>query len=94
MACPHFDDIQPVHPRGRGCEECLRTGDSWVHLRLCMACGHIGCCDSSQNKHATLHYHDTGHPVVTSFEPGETWAWCFVDQEAVESLDLDRSDRA
>ncbi|HEX2786403.1 MAG TPA: UBP-type zinc finger domain-containing protein [Ignavibacteria bacterium] len=62
-----------------GCEECLKTGDSWVHLRLCLTCGHVGCCDNSKNKHATKHFHATQHPVMKSFEPGEDWMWCYVD---------------
>jgi uncharacterized UBP type Zn finger protein len=71
-----------VHPNGRGCEECLATGDRWVHLRVCLACGHVGCCDSSKNRHATRHFRGTGHPVVGSMEPGETWAWCYVHEAA------------
>jgi monovalent cation/hydrogen antiporter len=64
----------------QGCEECLATGDVWVHLRLCDACGRVGCCDSSPNKHATKHFHKTHHPVVASFQPGEHWKWCYVDE--------------
>ena len=60
-----------------GCEECLQSGDEWVHLRRCDACGHIGCCDSSKNTHATKHYHATHHPVIASFQPGENWKWCY-----------------
>ena len=63
-----------------GCEECLKLGSSWVHLRLCLTCGHVGCCDSSPNRHATKHFTHTTHPVMASFEPGERWAWCYVDQ--------------
>jgi uncharacterized UBP type Zn finger protein len=73
-------------PRTKGCEECLRSGDEWVHLRLCLACGHVGCCDDSPNKHATKHHHTTGHPVVRSFEPGEAWAYCFLHDQAVDDL--------
>jgi uncharacterized UBP type Zn finger protein len=62
-----------------GCEECLKTGDSWVHLRLCLECGHVGCCDNSKNKHATKHFHKTGHPVIKSLESGEDWEYCYVD---------------
>jgi uncharacterized UBP type Zn finger protein len=62
------------------CEECIKTGDSWVHLRLCMECGHVGCCDSSKNKHATKHFHTAKHPVIRSIEPGESWTWCYVDE--------------
>src|SRR6202041_1473567 len=63
-----------------GCEECLKMGDTWVHLRLCLECGHVGCCDSSKNKHATKHFHHTKHPIIRSLEPGEDWGWCYVDE--------------
>ena len=79
--CGHVAQIRRVHPSARGCEDCLRIGDTWVHLRICMICGHVGCCDSSPNKHATAHFHAAGHPIMRSVEPGETWGWCFVDQE-------------
>ena len=62
------------------CEDCIKTGDSWVHLRMCMECGHVGCCDSSKNKHATKHFHSSKHPVIRSVEPGESWTWCYVDE--------------
>jgi CPA2 family monovalent cation:H+ antiporter-2 len=79
--CAHLGTVRPVFPRTpAGCEECLRTGDAWVHLRVCMTCGHVGCCDSSPNRHATAHFHDTRHPVVRSYEPGEEWGWCYVDE--------------
>jgi uncharacterized UBP type Zn finger protein len=84
--CEHFEGLQTVTPNAAGCEECLQMGDRWVHLRICLVCGHVGCCDSSKNKHATGHYHATGHPVVQSFEPNEDWAWCYVDKTAVDSL--------
>jgi uncharacterized UBP type Zn finger protein len=80
MPCPHIKQIRNVQPRTVGCEECLKIGQPWVHLRLCLTCGHVGCCDSSPNRHATKHYHATNHPVIRSFEPGETWGWCYVDQ--------------
>ena len=74
--------IQPaVGPSGTGCVECLAGGGWWLHLRRCAACGHIGCCDSSPAQHATAHYKSTGHPVIQSFEPGEDWGWCYVDEE-------------
>jgi uncharacterized UBP type Zn finger protein len=79
-ACKHLDQVLDVKPRTRGCEECLKMGDTWVHLRLCRACGHVGCCDSSKNKHATKHFHQTKHPVIQSLEPGEDWGWCYVDE--------------
>jgi CPA2 family monovalent cation:H+ antiporter-2 len=78
--CDHLDQIHPVRPSAKGCEDCLRIGSQWVHLRICLTCGHMGCCDSSPNRHATKHHHDTGHPVVRSMERGETWGWCYVDE--------------
>ena len=78
--CTHTSHIHKVTPHTKGCEECLKMGDTWVHLRLCMECGHVGCCDSSKNKHATKHFHRTKHPIMRSIEPGETWGWCFVDE--------------
>jgi uncharacterized UBP type Zn finger protein len=79
--CVHVREIHPVSPRTpAGCEECLATGSSWVHLRLCLTCGHVGCCDSSPHRHATRHFHETEHPVIASFEPGERWGWCYVDE--------------
>jgi uncharacterized UBP type Zn finger protein len=81
--CAHLGQARVSTTSKRGCEECLKTGDSWVHLRLCMECGHVGCCDSSKNKHATKHFHRTQHPVVRSLEPGESWIWCYVDQDIV-----------
>ena len=68
--CTHMDQIRPVKPHTKGCEECLKMGDTWVHLRLCLECGHVGCCDSSKNKHATKHFHLTKHPIMKSIEPG------------------------
>jgi len=80
--CEHLQNCaEPPKPRTpSGCEECLRDGTMWVHLRLCLECGHVGCCDSSPPKHATAHFRETGHPVMRSFEPGEAWRWCFVDE--------------
>ena len=80
MTCRHVTGLDPVSPRARGCEECLKMHARWVHLRLCLTCGHVGCCDSSPNRHATRHFHETAHPVMASLEPGERWAWCFVDE--------------
>lgn len=80
-ACKHAATVKnPAANTPQGCEECLASGDTWVHLRLCEECGHVGCCDSSKNKHATKHYHATHHPVIRSFQPDESWKWCFVDQ--------------
>ena len=84
--CTHVDQIHDVAPATlEGCEDCLRIGDTWVHLRLCLICGHVGCCDNSTNKHATAHFHAVGHPIVRSFEPGESWMWCYVDEVLFDS---------
>ncbi|MFN2236266.1 MAG: UBP-type zinc finger domain-containing protein [Anaerolineales bacterium] len=77
--CGHISTIQDVVPSADGCEDCLNIGDEWVHLRLCLTCGHVGCCDDSKNKHATRHYHETGHPLIASYEEGENWVWCYAD---------------
>ena len=82
--CSHLKEVKAPAPGSKGCEECLKTGDSWVHLRLCEACGHVGCCDDSKNKHATAHFRSTSHPVIRSFEPGESWRYCYVDDQMSE----------
>ena len=82
--CRHMTDTPDPRRSGDGCKECLEMGDDWVHLRLCLDCGHVGCCDSSKNKHATRHFHQTKHPVIRSFELGEDWRWCYVDQVYVD----------
>jgi len=82
-SCSHLGAVATNTANASGCEECLATGDTWVHLRLCRSCGHVGCCDSSKNRHATRHFHVTGHPIVTSIEPGEDWSWCYVDQQVL-----------
>ena len=84
MTCTHLAAVRPVPPHTDGCEECLRTGSTWVHLRLCLTCGHVGCCDSSPGRHATRHHHRTTHPVIASFEPNERWAWCYPDEIELE----------
>ena len=78
--CTHLDHIKDVQPSAQGCEDCLKSGDEWVHLRMCLECGHTGCCDSSKNRHATKHYQATGHPIMRSIQPGEDWKWCFADE--------------
>jgi uncharacterized UBP type Zn finger protein len=83
--CAHVSQIKPVTPSAKGCEDCLKIGDTWVHLRLCLSCGHVGCCDSSKNKHATKHYQKTTHPIIQSFERGEHWRWCYPDELMMES---------
>jgi len=79
-ACPHAGSVRPVLPSAPGCHECLQLGEPWVHLRICTACGHVGCCDDSPGRHARAHATDPAHPIVRSMEPGETWGWCFVDE--------------
>ena len=89
--CEHLVRVEspqrkPVTPSGEGCKECLESGSEWVELRLCLSCGHVGCCDSSPNQHATKHFHATRHPTIKSFEPGEQWGWCYVDESMVDAL--------
>lgn len=83
-SCKHLNQVKTDARNSEGCEECLKTGDSWVHLRLCRTCGHVGCCDDSRNRHATKHFRATQHPIITSIEPGEHWSWCFVDRVVME----------
>jgi hypothetical protein len=80
--CSHLDQVALLEPSGEiaGCEDCLKTGDRWVHLRMCQTCGTIGCCDSSPNRHASRHAREAAHPVARSVEPGEDWSWCYVDE--------------
>jgi uncharacterized UBP type Zn finger protein len=86
VVCGHLGEIRDVSPRTpEGCEECLAMGDRWVHLRLCMSCGHVGCCDNSKNKHATKHFRSDHHPIVRSFEPGESWEYCYADNLFIEA---------
>lgn len=89
LSCMHFEQVRDVTPRTpQGCEECLKTGGRWVHLRLCLICGHVGCCDESPGKHATKHFQQTGHPIMQSMESNEDWGWCYVDQIMVEPAPL------
>ncbi len=84
VTCSHLGLAKDPPPRTpRGCEECLKNGGRWVHLRLCRVCGHVGCCDSSPGRHATQHFHSTRHPLMRSLEPGESWSWCFVDEAMI-----------
>ena len=84
-SCTHLDQVHSVTARTpEGCEECVKIGSDWVHLRLCLTCGHVGCCDDSPNKHATKHFHRTQHAIIRSFEPGEDWGWCYVDEVMFE----------
>lgn len=84
--CEHISTIITVDPSADGFEDCLKTGDSWVHLRLCRSCGHVGCCDNSPNRHATKHYHASHHPIMESFEPGEGWGVCYVEDMFFENM--------
>jgi hypothetical protein len=82
VSCTHLDQIEvrELPTQIAGCEECLKVGDRWLHLRMCMTCGKIGCCDSSPNKHASKHARAEGHPIIRSAEPGEDWSYCFIDE--------------
>ena len=86
--CSHMDQIQDVMPSGQGCKECLEIGQRWVHLRMCLICGHVGCCDDSKNKHATRHFQQIGHPLMRSIELGERWIWCYVDEVVPGELEV------
>ena len=85
--CEHLSNAHEVTANSEGCEECLKIGSRWVHLRVCEECGKVGCCDNSPNRHATAHFHETNHPLVHSLEPGEQWVYCYVDDMAIESLE-------
>ena len=85
-ACEHLSVIRNVEPSAEGCEDCLKIGSWWVHLRLCMSCGHVGCCDNSPNRHATKHYNSVKHPIIRSFEPEEIWGYCYPDDLFFEEL--------
>lgn len=78
--CEHMDQTGDVQPVSQGCSACEESGDRWVHLRICMTCGSVGCCDNSKNRHARAHFQETGHPIIQSFEPEEDWWWCYVDE--------------
>ena len=81
------EHVRAVQPSALGCEDCLKLGShQWVHLRICTECGHVGCCDNSPNRHATRHFHATQHPIIRSFEPNETWGWCYVDDQYLEEM--------
>jgi uncharacterized UBP type Zn finger protein len=84
--CTHLNEIKQVTPSANGCEECMKIGEPWNHLRLCMTCGHVGCCDSSKNKHAKKHFHTSQHPIIRSFEKGEDWGWCYADEVFIDDM--------
>lgn len=83
-ACTHIAFIRDVDPSANGCADCLAIGSWWVHLRMCMTCGHVGCCDSSPNLHASAHARTTDHPIIRSLESGEDWLWCYIDEVVLE----------
>ena len=85
--CRHLEGIRDVTPSALGCEECLKTGSHWVHLRICRTCGHVGCCDDSPHKHATKHFHATRHPIIEGYDPPEGWGWCYVDEAFLDLTD-------
>jgi len=85
--CTHLDTIRNVTPSARGCEECLKTGSPWVHLRICRICGHVGCCDDSPNRHATKHFRATAHPIIEGYDPPEHWGWCYIDEVVFDLSD-------
>ena len=80
VGCGHKDQVKEVTPMSDGCVDCLKMGDTWVHLRLCLTCGYVGCCNDSKNKHGSKHFAAVGHPLIKSFEPGEDWVWCYPDE--------------
>jgi hypothetical protein len=82
--CDHLDTVEVVTPATKGCEECLKAGSVWLHLRLCRTCGHVGCCDQSLGRHATKHFQATGHPIIEGYDPPEGWAWCYVDEVMID----------
>ena len=86
--CEHISAIVSVAPSAVGCEDCLKTGDVWVHLRLCESCGHVGCCDQSINRHATKHYQSSRHPIIKSYQPDEEWGYCYIDDLFFETLPI------
>jgi len=83
-ACTHIASIEKVVPSARGCEECLKIGSTWVHLRLCRKCGHVGCCDESPHRHARAHLRTTSHPIIEGYDPPEGWGWCYIDEVFVD----------
>jgi hypothetical protein len=85
LTCEHLSQVREITPSADGCEDCIKLGEWWAHLRLCMICGHVGCCDESPNRHASKHARHAEHPIITSFEPGEDWGWCFVDDQEVDT---------
>ncbi len=84
--CEHFDTIQATRPATDACAECVALGESWTELRVCLACGHVGCCDDSPHRHARAHFEATGHPMIVSYEPAESWGWCYVHRRYFDPM--------
>jgi uncharacterized UBP type Zn finger protein len=81
--CSHLDQIKDITRQSDGCAKCVAVGDTWTALRMCLTCSHVGCCDSSKNRHATKHFNETKHPIIQSVEPGQDWKWCYIDEQYV-----------
>jgi uncharacterized UBP type Zn finger protein len=94
-SCTHLDTIEVLKlpDSVTGCEDCLREGGVWLHLRICLGCGHVGCCEDSPNRHATAHFQASGHPLIRSLEPGEDWSWCYLDELAMVIQDIEGTTR-
>jgi hypothetical protein len=94
-SCTHLDHVHitQLPEQVDGCEDCLATGGKWLHLRICLECGHVGCCDDSPNRHATEHAHSSEHPIIRSLQPGEDWSWCYIDQLAMRIEGVDGATR-
>jgi hypothetical protein len=92
-SCEHVAGTQDVRPLSNGCDECLALGEAWVELRLCMNCGHVGCCDSSKHQHATRHFRESGHPIATAFDTGGDWGGCYVDEQLLQPFSVLRAAR-
>ena len=84
--CEHFSAIQAVAPGANGCEDCIAIGAKWNELRICLVCGHVGCCEDSEHAHALQHFNQTGHPMIASFEPGDTWGWCYIHRRYFDPM--------
>jgi len=84
--CEHFSEIRPVAARTRGCEQCVALGSQWTELRVCLTCGHVGCCEDSKHAHALAHFNATGHPMIASLERGQSWGWCYVDRRYFDPM--------
>lgn len=91
--CTHLDQIRDVSPRTQGCEACAVEGTTWIELRLCLTCGHVGCCEESPGRHARRHFEETGHPIIRSLEPGDDWTWCYADDVYVSGAYRPRDSR-